>query len=98
MRRRTSIASGWARNRAITARDLQSAPKLEAFIKTGKPVLLTDGLVARLTNEVNLAASNVQVLRVQGSPKSLLDMSPDKVDALRPPLLRPLKTSLRAPT
>lgn len=78
-------------------KDAQLASKLAAFIKAGKPVLLTDGLAARLTNRVSLKASNVQVLDVKGSPKSLLDWPQEKVDAMRVPLLRPFKTSFRAP-
>ena len=67
------------------------------FIKSGKPVLLTDGLVRRLEGRVNLTAPNVQILPVKGSPKALLDLSQSQVDALRAPLLRPLKTTLCAP-
>ena len=78
-------------------KDAQFAAKLAAFIKTGKPVLVTDGLARRLTNAVNLAAANVQILPVKGSPKSLLDLPQSQVDELRASLLRPLKTRLRAP-
>ncbi|HEY9175388.1 MAG TPA: hypothetical protein VI136_24140 [Verrucomicrobiae bacterium] len=78
-------------------KDAQFAGRLAAFIEAGKPVLLTDGLVARLTNQVNLKAANVRVLEVKGSPKSLLDWSQDQVEAMRTPLLRPFKTSFRAP-
>jgi hypothetical protein len=78
-------------------KDAQFAGKLAAFIMSGKPVLLTDGLVARLTNQVNLTAANVQVLEVKGSPKSLLDWPQEKVDALRAPLLKPFKTSFKSP-
>ena len=48
--------------------------KLGAFIKTGKPVLLTDGLARSLANqnEIRLDAPNVRVLPLKHDPKSLL--------------------------
>ena len=78
-------------------KDKDFAEKLSKFITAGKPVLLTDGLVQRLEGKVNLTASNVHVLPVKGDPKSLLQLSKEQLDALRAPLLRPLKTSFNAP-
>jgi hypothetical protein len=78
-------------------KDAAFAGKLAAFIRAGKPVLLTDGLAARLAGQADLAAPNVQTLSVRGNPKSLLDLSQTQVDELRAPLLRPLKTVFRAP-
>jgi hypothetical protein len=72
--------------------------KLSRFIAAGKPVLLTDGLAARLVGKVNLAAANVETVAVLGRPKRLLDLAQDKLDALRRPLLRPLGCSFRAPS
>ena len=71
--------------------------QLQRFIRAGKPVLLTDGLAARLTNQVDLTAQNVQILPVEGDPKSLLALSQEVLDRLRDPLLRPFETRLRAP-
>ena len=73
------------------------ATKLEGFIRAGKPVLVTDGLAARLTNQVDLTAQNVQVLPVHGDPKSLLALPQETLDRLRQPLLRPFETGFRAP-
>jgi hypothetical protein len=73
------------------------AEKLERLIRAGKPVLLTDGLAARLEGRVNLRAPNVQILAVQGDPKSLLALSQDALGPLREPLLRPLRTRFHAP-
>lgn len=70
--------------------------QLRRFIRAGKPVLLTDGLAARLTNQVDLTAQNVQVLPVEGVPESLLALSQEVLHRLREPLLRPFETSLRA--
>lgn len=78
-------------------KDPDLAPRLAKFVHSGKPVLLTDGLAQRLTNTIDLAAPNVRVLPVKGDPKSLLDLPQAELDALRTPLLRPLKTTFRAP-
>jgi hypothetical protein len=78
-------------------KDPQFVERLGAFIRTGRPVLLTDGLASRLTNRVDLSARNLQVLKLNGSPKSLLDLSRETADALRAPLLRPFQTRLLAP-
>ncbi len=71
--------------------------ELGAYIKTGRPVLLTDGLARRLGGQVNLAATNVQVLEVQGQPKALLNLPQARLDQLRGPLLVPFGTSFQAP-
>ncbi len=73
------------------------AQKLKAFIDAGKPVLVTDGLVEHLGDSVLIDRENVQVLAVQGDPKSLLSMTQEQVDTLRRPLLKPLGHSLEAP-
>jgi hypothetical protein len=73
------------------------ATQLDGLVRAGKPVLLTDGLAAQLTNVVDLTRSNVQILPVQGDPKSLLSLSREELDRLRQPLLQPFRTALRAP-
>jgi len=78
-------------------KDAAFAARLTRFIAAKKPVLLTDGLAARLEGKVKLDAPNVQVLPVRGDPKSLLRLSQQELDALRAPLLRALKASFRAP-
>ena len=55
-------------------KDPEFAAELQAFIKAGKPVLLTDGLVKALGDKVDLQASNVHILAVKGEPKSLLKL------------------------
>src|ERR1039458_6930472 len=75
---------------AHALKDPDLVAKLSRFIAAGKPVLLTDGLASRLAGKVRLDAPNVQVLRVAGSPKSLLGLSGDELDKLRAPLLRGL--------
>ena len=78
-------------------KDPDLAGRLERFIRAGKPVLLTDGLATQLTNQVDLARENVQVLSVRGDPKSLLDLPPGDLDRLREPLLKPCKLTFHAP-
>jgi hypothetical protein len=71
--------------------------KLSAFLRTGKPVLLTDGLAKRLAGQVKLDGPNVRLLPVKGDPKSLLQLSQKELDELRSPLLRPLNATFAAP-
>ncbi len=78
-------------------KDGDLVPKLAAFIKAGKPVLLTDGLAQRLAARIPLDSQNVHVISVKGNPKSLLQLSTGDLDDLRAPLLRPFHSSLSAP-
>jgi hypothetical protein len=78
-------------------KDPEFVTKLSRFIAAAKPVLITDGLAARLQGKVDLKARNVQVLPVGGEPESLLKLPQQELDALRSPLLKPLNTSFRAP-
>ena len=82
---------------AHALKDPDLVAKLSRFIAAGKPVLITDGLASRLAGKVRLDAPNVQVLRVAGSPKSLLGLSGDELDKLRAPLLRGLGATFRGP-
>jgi plasmid stability protein len=54
---------------AHALKDSGLAAKLSAFIATGKPVLITDGLAKALAGKVDLAKPNVQVLAVTHSPQ-----------------------------
>ena len=78
-------------------KDADFVPKLTAFIKAGKPVLLTDGLAQQLAKSVRLDSHNVHVLPVKGDPKSLLQLSIGDLDDLRAPLLLPFHSSFSAP-
>jgi hypothetical protein len=73
------------------------ATKLAAFIARGRPVLVTDGLVARLAGRVNLDRPNVRILAVNRNPKSLLELDQAALDDLRGFLLRPWKLTVKAP-
>jgi len=78
-------------------KDPAFAQELSAFIASGKPTLLTDGLVARLGGQMRLDAANVQILPVKGNPKSLLAMPQKDADALRRPLVRAIGRDFQAP-
>jgi len=91
----TNAPAGFFSVHALKDSDL--TPKLTAFIKAGKPVLLTDALAQQLTSRIKLDAPNVQVLPVKGDPKSLLQFTPKQLDELRAPLLRPIQASFVAP-
>jgi hypothetical protein len=71
--------------------------KLSAFIAKERPVLVTDGLAARLSLEVDLEQHHVHKLAVAGHPAKLLELTEDEVDALRKPLLAALGHELSCP-
>jgi hypothetical protein len=60
-------------------------------------VLLTDGLVMALGDKVDLKASGVHILAVQGEPKSLLKLGQAELDPLRAAMLKPLRVKFQAP-
>lgn len=70
--------------------DPRLAERLAAYVKSGRPVLVTDGLAERLAGKVALDAANVQILPVKHDPKRLLELPQDALDRLREPLLKPL--------
>jgi hypothetical protein len=82
---------------AHALKDADFAVELAAFIKAGKPVLLTDGLARRLKERAALDAANVRVLAVKENPKSLLALSQGDLDDLRAPLLKALGVRFSAP-
>lgn len=80
---------------ALKDRDFPS--KLAAFVASGKPVLLTDGLAEQLKGKIDLNAPAVRVLPVKGDPKTILDLPQRELDSLRSVLLQPMRISFRAP-
>ena len=78
-------------------KDPDFAVKLQASIKAGKPLLLTDGLVKALADKVNLQAPSVHILSVKGEPKALLKLGQADLDPLRAAMLKPLRIDFRAP-
>jgi hypothetical protein len=78
-------------------KDPAMAEKLSAFIAAGKPVLVTDGLAARLGEKVDLKRPNVQILAVGDNVKGLLEREQADLDAMRAPLLAPFGRTFEAP-
>jgi len=78
-------------------KDAELPDKLSKFIAAGKPVLVTGGLASRIAGQVDLKRPNVQVLPAGASPRSLLELGREELDAIRAPLLRPFDRSFRAP-
>ena len=78
-------------------KDPQFPAQLKTYIASGKTVLLTDGLAARLDSQVDLSSPNVHVLAVKGDPKSLLTLDQATLDAIRAPLLKPIGHRFNAP-
>jgi hypothetical protein len=77
--------------------DSNLAAELSQFMRSGRPVLLTDGLARQLGSQVDLSAANVSVLEVKARPDSLLALPQTRLDAIRAPLLRALHWSFQAP-
>jgi hypothetical protein len=67
------------------------------FVRSGKPVLITDGLASRLTNCPSLTQANVRIIEVKKDPKSLLETPEPVVSELRAALLRPFGVKFEAP-
>ena len=78
-------------------KDADLIAQLAAFIASGRPALITDGLAQHLAGQINLAAPNVRLLAVKGEPKALLALPQSELDALRAAMLRTLDLSFKAP-
>ena len=68
---------------------------LAAFIASGKPTLVTDGLAKRLEGKVDLGAANVHVLAVHGQSEVAAGAAAGDLDAIRSPMLEPLGRAVR---
>lgn len=78
-------------------KDPQFPAKLAAFVQAGRPVLLTDALLASLPNAPLWQVPNVCTLPVRDDPKSLLHLPESDVARLREILFKPLRRSFSAP-
>ncbi|MHC4172333.1 MAG: hypothetical protein ACYTBX_00055 [Planctomycetota bacterium] len=70
--------------------------KLEKMLAAEKPVLITDGLVKRLSN-INTDDENLTVLKVNGNPRSLLKLTRRQLNPIRNKLLAPFGIRFDAP-
>jgi len=78
-------------------KDPSLVEKLSALIGSGKPVLLTDGLAAKLSGKIKLDVSSVRILPVKGDPKSLLRLGERDLNAVREAILSPLGRRFQSP-
>ncbi|MBN2593541.1 MAG: hypothetical protein JXA81_08550 [Sedimentisphaerales bacterium] len=77
-------------------KDPDFADKLKKMLTAGKPVLITDGLAKRLKG-INLDSENLTVLEVNGSPRSLLNLTRQQLKPIRDKMLAPFGMKFDAP-
>jgi hypothetical protein len=71
--------------------------ELRAYIKTGRPTLLTDGLMNRVRDLIDRTATNAQVLEFQGHADALLNLSEADANELHAMMLAPFGVTFQAP-
>jgi hypothetical protein len=77
-------------------KDPDFSKKIKKMLAAQKPVLITNGLAERLEG-VNLRDKNLMILKVNGNPKSLLELSRVQLKPIRDKLLAPFGISFDAP-
>jgi hypothetical protein len=77
--------------------DTNLSTELSNYVKTGRPVFLTDSLDKVLPSDLNLHATNVNVVRFPRPLDYLLTQPQTTLDEVRAPLLEALHISFRAP-
>ena len=70
--------------------------KLKKMLAAGKPVLITDGLAKRLDG-VDLQSENLTILKVNASPRSLLELTRKQLKPIRDKMLAPFGMKFDAP-
>ena len=70
---------------------------LQEILDKGTPVVITDGLAERLTNQTLLKRGNLTVLEVEGEPKNLLKLTQEELKPIRDKLLAPMGMHFDAP-
>jgi len=91
---RTDVKAAFLPVQAL--KDPRLHDKLAALLKAGTPVLVTDGLAAKLTTPAT-DDKNLLVLKVGGKPRSLLDLTRHELKPIRDKLLAPLGIRFDAP-
>jgi len=77
-------------------KDPQLRDKLGTMCNAGTPVLVTSGLAQKLTPPVS-DEKNLLVLKTEGKPNSLLDLTREQLQPIRDKLLAPLGIRFDAP-
>ena len=70
---------------------------LQRMLDKGTPVVVTDGLAKRLTNQALLKRDNLTVLKVEGEPRNLLKLTQEELKPIRDKLLAPMGMQFDAP-
>jgi len=70
---------------------------LQRMLDKGTPVVITDGLAKRLTNQGLVKSDNLTVLKVEGEPKNLLKLTQEELKPIRDKLLAPMGMQFDAP-
>jgi len=81
---------------AFSDRDI--IPKLFDMVVENRPLLVTDGFLDMLKGQVDLSHHNVQILKVNGDPKSITNMSRASLLDLRNRMLKPFGIEFDAPS
>ncbi len=77
-------------------KDPEFSEKLDKMLDAQKPVLITDGLAERLEG-VNLDDENLVILKVDGNPRGLLEVTREQLKPIRDKLLAPFGLKFDAP-
>lgn len=77
--------------------DPNAATEINDYIKTGRPVLMTEALAKMLSPRLNIPAPNVRVVTMPRSPDYLMVQPQAPLDDLRAPLLDALHVTFKAP-
>ncbi len=77
--------------------DPNATTEINDYIKTGRPVLMTEMLAKLLSPRLKIPAPNVRVVAMPRPPDYLLAQPQEPLDKLRAPLLDALHVKFNAP-
>ena len=78
--------------------DQDIIPKLFQIVTENKPLLVTDGFSDMLKGQVDISDHNVQILKVNGDPRSIMNMDRESLYKLRKRMLKPFGIEFDAPS
>lgn len=97
-----SVINENAKSAVFTVQALKDgnfSQKLQRIENKGTPVLLTDGLAKRIADHPELVKNtNVTILPIKGSPKTVLNLSREQIKVYRDKLLAPFQIKFDAPS
>jgi hypothetical protein len=77
-------------------KDLAFVGKLQRMLAANRPVLITDGLAKRLP-DLDRENKSLTILKVNGNPRSLFELTREQLKPIRDQLLAPFGMKLDAP-